>query len=36
MKLLDNQTIESIYEKATDIPATVGMEFELNSAVELF
>jgi trimethylamine--corrinoid protein Co-methyltransferase len=36
MKLLDKGTIGSIYEKATDILATVGVEFALNSAVELF
>ena len=35
-KLLNNETIESIYEKATDILATVGVEFELESARELF
>ena len=36
MKLLDKGTIESIYEKATDILATVGVEFAMNSAVGLF
>ncbi|MBW2592997.1 MAG: trimethylamine methyltransferase family protein [Deltaproteobacteria bacterium] len=34
--LLDKETIELIYEKATDILATVGVEFELGSARELF
>jgi trimethylamine---corrinoid protein Co-methyltransferase len=34
--LLNKETIESIYEKATDILATVGVEFELDSALELF
>lgn len=34
--LLDKKTIESIYEKATDILATVGVEFELDSTRELF
>jgi len=34
--LLDKDTIESIYEKATDLLATVGVEFELDSAGELF
>ena len=36
MKLLNKETIETIYEKATDILATVGVEFETESAVELF
>lgn len=35
-RLINKDTIESIYEKATDILATVGVEFELGSAVELF
>ena len=34
--LLDKETIESIYEKAADILATVGVEFELDSAIDLF
>ena len=34
--LLDKETIESIYEKATDILATVGVKFELDSTRELF
>jgi trimethylamine--corrinoid protein Co-methyltransferase len=34
--LLNKKTIESIYEKAMDILATVGVEFELASARELF
>jgi trimethylamine--corrinoid protein Co-methyltransferase len=36
MELLNRETIESIYEKATDILTTVGVEFEMDSAVELF
>jgi trimethylamine--corrinoid protein Co-methyltransferase len=36
MKLLNKETIETIYEKATDILATVGVAFEIESAVELF
>ena len=36
MKLLNKETIESIYEKATDILATVGVEFDMDSAVTLF
>jgi len=28
--ILNKETIESIYEKATDILATVGVEFEKN------
>ena len=36
MELLNRETIESIYEKATDILATVGVEFEIDSVVELF
>jgi len=36
MKLLDKETIEIIYEKATDILATVGVEFEMDSAIGLF
>lgn len=36
MQLLNKETIESIYEKATDILATVGVEFEIESVVELF
>ncbi|MGD2187269.1 MAG: trimethylamine methyltransferase family protein, partial [Desulfobacterales bacterium] len=36
MQLLNKETIESIYEKATDILATVGVEFEIDSVVELF
>jgi len=35
-KLLNEETIESIYEHAADILATVGVEFELDSALELF
>jgi trimethylamine---corrinoid protein Co-methyltransferase len=34
--LINKETIESIYEQATDILATVGVEFELDSALELF
>ena len=36
MELLNRETIESIYEKATDILATIGVEFEIESAPELF
>ena len=36
MELLNKETIESIYGKATDILATVGVEFDLDSAVEMF
>ena len=36
MELLNKETIQTIYEKATDILATVGVEFEIESAVELF
>ena len=36
MELLNRETIESIYEKATDILATIGVEFEIDSAPELF
>ncbi len=36
MKLLNKETIETIYEKATDILASVGVEFETDSAIELF
>ena len=36
MELLNKETIESIYEKATDILATVGVEFDLGSAVKMF
>ena len=36
MELLNKETIETIYEKATDILATVGVEFKMDSAVELF
>ena len=36
MELLNKETIESIYEKATDILATVGVEFDLGSALEMF
>ena len=36
MELLNKETIESIYEKATDILATVGVEFDLDSVLELF
>ena len=36
MELLNKETIESIYEKAVDILATVGVEFEVDSAVGLF
>ena len=35
-RLLEKETIESIYERATDILATVGVEFELDSARSLF
>jgi trimethylamine---corrinoid protein Co-methyltransferase len=34
--LINKETIESIYEKATDILTTVGVEFDLESSVELF
>ncbi len=36
MQLLNKQTIETILEKAVDILATVGVEFETDSALELF
>ena len=36
MELLNRETIESNYEKATDILTTVGVEFEMDSALELF
>jgi len=36
MELLNKETIETIFEKATEILATVGVEFEMDSAVELF
>ncbi|MFC1877577.1 trimethylamine methyltransferase family protein, partial [Thermodesulfobacteriota bacterium] len=36
MELLNKETIESIYEKATDILATVGVEFDLDTALEMF
>ena len=36
MELLNKETIESIYEKAADILATIGVEFEVDSAVGLF
>jgi len=36
MELLNKETIESIYEKATDILAIVGVEFDLDRAVEMF
>lgn len=36
MDLLNKETIESIYDKATDILETVGVEFDLESAAELF
>ena len=36
MELLNRETIESIYEKATDILTTVGVEFEIDSALKLF
>jgi trimethylamine--corrinoid protein Co-methyltransferase len=35
-KLLNKEIIESIYEQAAEILATVGVAFELESAVELF
>lgn len=34
--LLTKETIENIYECATDILATVGVEFDMSSAIELF
>lgn len=34
--LLTKEQIESIYETATDILATVGVEFDLKSARDLF
>lgn len=36
MQLISRETIESIYEKAADILTTVGVEFEMDSALELF
>ena len=36
MKFISNQTIEAIYEKAVHILDTVGIEFEMNSALALF
>jgi trimethylamine--corrinoid protein Co-methyltransferase len=36
MALLNRETIETIYEKATDILATVGVEFEMDSVLALF
>ena len=36
MRLLNKETIETIYEKACDLLATVGVEFETDSALELF
>jgi len=36
MKLLNKETIETIYEKAIDILETVGVEFEMDSALKLF
>lgn len=36
MELLNKETIETIFEKATDILETVGVEFDLESAQELF
>ncbi len=36
MQLLNKETIETIYEKATDILATIGVEFEIDSALALF
>ena len=36
MGLLNTETIATIYEKATDILATIGVEFETDSALELF
>ena len=36
MELLNKETIESIYEKATDILANVGVEFDLESAAVMF
>ncbi|MBW2612823.1 MAG: trimethylamine methyltransferase family protein [Deltaproteobacteria bacterium] len=36
MELLNKETIETIYEQATDILATVGVEFETDSSIELF
>ena len=36
MGLLNKETIESIYEKATDILETVGVEFDRESAAEMF
>ncbi len=34
--ILDKNTIETIYETAADILATVGVEFDMDSARELF
>ena len=36
MDLLNKETIESIYEKASDILETVGVEFDRESAAEMF
>ena len=36
MQLLNKETIETIYEKATDILATIGVEFESESVLNLF
>jgi trimethylamine---corrinoid protein Co-methyltransferase len=35
-RLLDRETIEAIYEKALDILATIGVEFEVDSVLTLF
>ena len=36
MQLLNKETIETIYEKARDILATIGVEFESESVLNLF
>ena len=36
MQLLNKETIETIYEKARDILATVGVEFETDRSLALF
>jgi trimethylamine--corrinoid protein Co-methyltransferase len=36
MELINREKIESIYKKATDILTTVGVEFEMDSALEMF
>jgi len=36
MELLNKETIETVYEKATEILATVGVEFESDNAQKLF